>query len=97
MLTRYKRFAAGGVHGLIPCLKRLEQRGRHAERVVEVGQGNAGELGAGIEDGLGGGFDGGSLNPSRPRLLSRSAMKSSVVLGVLEKKSSQVDSAGVTS
>ncbi len=45
----------------------LEQGGGHGQRIVEVRQGGAGKPGAGIQHGLGGGFDGGNLlllNPS---------------------------------
>jgi len=42
-------------------LMRLEQWLRHGQRVVEVGQRGGGKKGAGVEHGLGSGFDGGTL------------------------------------
>ena len=50
----------GGIHRAVQRGMRLDQRRRHGQRVVEVGQGGIGELGAGVEHGLRGGFDGGA-------------------------------------
>lgn len=51
----------GRVHGAVELLMGRKEHGRHGERVVEVGQGGGGELGAGVEHGLRGGLDGGAL------------------------------------
>lgn len=51
----------GGVDGAVQRLVGAEQIGRHGERIVEIGQARARMRGAGIEHGLGCGFDGDAL------------------------------------
>ena len=51
----------GGVYGFVELLVGFAQGWRHGQGVVEVGQRCFGEAGAGVQDGLGGGFDGGAL------------------------------------
>lgn len=51
----------GGVYGFVELLVGFAEGGRHGQGVVEVGQRCFGEAGAGVEDGLGCGFDGGAL------------------------------------
>ena len=48
----------GFVHRRVEFLVRLDQRGRHGQRVVQVGQRRIGELGSSVKHGLRGGFDG---------------------------------------
>ncbi len=51
----------GGVYGFVELLVGFAEGGWHGQGVVEVGEGCLGEAGAGVEDGLGGGFNGGAL------------------------------------
>ena len=50
-------FAVAGVHGAVERLMGFDQRGRHRERVVEVGQRALRKLRAGIQHGLRGILD----------------------------------------
>lgn len=53
--------AVSCVHGAVELLMGLEQNGRHGERIVEIGQGGGGKLGADVEHGLGCSLDGGAV------------------------------------
>jgi hypothetical protein len=49
--------AVAGIHSAVDGLVGFDQCGRHGERIVEVGERTLRELRAGIQHGLGGGFD----------------------------------------
>ena len=64
--------AVGAVNGSVELGVRFQQVGRHGKRVIEVGK-RRGWVGfAGVEDGLGGGLDGGAVLGGwvlRPRIV----------------------------
>lgn len=52
--------AIAEVHGAVKCSMGFDERGRHGERVVKIGESGIRKFLACVGDGLGGGFDSGA-------------------------------------